>query len=52
MNNYFSQMGMMDFIFSYIQSDIENFKLIAKELNCNIKFDINKKTVIISIYVF
>ena len=26
------------------ESDIENFKLIAKELNCNIRFDINKKT--------
>ena len=26
------------------ESDIENIKTIAKELNCNIKFDINKKT--------
>ena len=26
------------------ESDIENIKTIAKELNCNIRFDINKKT--------
>lgn len=32
MNNYFSQMGMMDFIFSYIQSDIENFKTEPKKI--------------------
>lgn len=32
MNNYFSQMGMADFIFPYIQSDIENFKTEPKKI--------------------
>lgn len=32
MNNYFSQMGMADFIFPYIQSDIENFKTVPKKI--------------------
>ena len=32
MNNYFLQMGMMDFIFPYIQSDIEKFKTVPKKI--------------------
>ena len=32
MNNYFLQMGMADFIFPYIQSDIENFKTEPKKI--------------------
>ena len=32
MNNYFSQMGMMDFLFPYIQADIEKFKTEPKKI--------------------
>ncbi len=32
MNNYFLQMGMMDFLFPYIQADIEKFKTEPKKI--------------------